>query len=695
MGERAAQSASMSGPASGRSDWYKVRMLNKARDFLLSLSRPQKIAVMLLADVIALPACLVAAYYLRLGGGEILERYGMNAPLIMALAAIPVFYICGLYRNVVRYMDISMLRKTGIGLAVLAVSTYIGCVLLDMPTPPRSSLLIYWFIAFSYVVCSRFGARNLLRTPLRKHIKAPRVAIYGAGEAGFQLVNAMRTSHAYTPVCFFDDDNRLANKHVAGLRVFALSRLNEVVRKYEIQQIVLAIPSASPERRRIIVNQLSHLSISVRTLPTMAEMVEGKVLESSIRDIQVEDLLGRKPVPPRRDLFSKCVTGKSVLVTGAGGSIGSELCRQIESQKPSELILLDHSEYALYAIEHELRERFPDTQISAYLGSVCEQEFVNRIVREHRVDTIYHAAAYKHVPLVEANMAAGIRNNVQGTWCVALAAAQNHVETCVLISTDKAVRPPNVMGASKRCAELIFQAFALRPNNRTVFSMVRFGNVLGSSGSVVPLFRSQIQRGGPITVTHPEVTRYFMLIPEAAQLVIQAGAMARGGEVFVLDMGEPVKIIDLARTMIQMSGLTEKTPGNPNGDIEIKVVGLRPGEKLYEELLIGGDTIPSEHPRILCSREHYLTLNQLEPLLDALYAACDGKSTLEIQTALQKLVPEYAPYTPLAERPPLPDAALPPSPLNQSTANAPALVQTQRAVHSPEDPGEIVVGHAT
>ncbi|MDH2239842.1 polysaccharide biosynthesis protein [Pigmentiphaga sp. GD03639] len=660
-------------------------MLTKLRNILLSFSRPQKIAVMVIADAIALPASLIAAFYLRLGDAIILQKYGISAPVIMALAAIPVFYFCGLYRTVVRYMDISMLRSTGIGLAIIAIGTYAGCLLFDLPTPPRSSLLIYWFIAFSYVVISRFGARNLLRTPLRKHLKAPRVAVYGAGEAGFQLVNAMRTSHAYAPICFFDDDTRLANKHVAGLRVYPLSRLDEVLHKHEIQQIVLAIPSASPQRRRTIVNRLSHLSIPVRTLPTMAEMVEGKILESAIREVQVEDLLGRKPVPPRSDLFSKCVTGKSVLVTGAGGSIGSELCRQIESQQPSQLILLDHSEYALYAIEHELKERFPDIELYAYMGSVCDISQLSQIVREHQVNTIYHAAAYKHVPLVENNMAAGIRNNVLGTWAVALTAAQNNIETCVLISTDKAVRPPNVMGATKRCAELIFQAFSLRPNNRTTFSMVRFGNVLGSSGSVVPLFRNQIQRGGPITVTHEDVTRYFMLIPEAAQLVIQAGAMAQGGEVFVLDMGDPVRIIDLARTMVEMSGLAVKDTDNPNGDIEIQVVGLRPGEKLYEELLIGGDTIPSEHPRILCSREHYLTLDQLEPMLEQLRIACTNGSSLDIRIALQRLVPEYTPYSLLSAR------SLP------KTVESPILAKGEGLVSTAQNwktERETAVGHA-
>src|SRR5690606_19524234 len=374
------------------------------------------------------------------------------------------------------------------------------------------------------------------------------------------------------------------------------------------------------------------------------ELVAGKISEHSIREIKVEDLLGRQPVPPRQDLFSKCIKNKSVLVTGAGGSIGSELCRQISSQRPAHLVLFDHSEYALYAIEQEIRKLLPTTQVSAYLGSVCDGGLLSQVISLHRVDTIYHAAAYKHVPIVESNMAEGIRNNVAGTLALAQAAARHQVETCVLVSTDKAVRPTNVMGATKRCAELVFQAFAAQPDHVTNFSMVRFGNVLGSSGSVVPLCREQIRRGGPVTVTHPEVTRYFMLIPEAAQLVIQAGAMSQGGDVFVLDMGDPVRIVDLARTMIEMSGLTEKTASNPNGDIEISVVGLRPGEKLYEELLIGDEVIDSEHPRIMCCHEQFLAWRDLEPRIAALFLACEQADSLAIRMALQALVPEYAPY---------------------------------------------------
>jgi FlaA1/EpsC-like NDP-sugar epimerase len=460
----------------------------------------------------------------------------------------------------------------------------------------------------------------------------------------------MRANHSYDPVCYFDDDRYLDNTRVAGLPVYQTAKLRSMVSRFGIQQVVIAVPSAAPERRRYIVNLLRGLDVPVKTIPMLAEMVEGDVSADQIREIKVEDLLGRLPVSPRRDLFAKCVAKKTVLVTGAGGSIGSELCRQIASQRPNHLILLDHSEFALYAIEHELRNRFPQQSMSAYLGSVCNEEMVDNVIKANRIETIYHAAAYKHVPLVEANMAEGIRNNVRGSYVVAQAAAKHHVETCVLVSTDKAVRPPNVMGASKRIAELIFQAFASSKDVTTTFSMVRFGNVLGSSGSVVPLFMNQIKNGGPITITHDKVTRYFMLIPEAAQLVIQAGAMARGGEVFVLDMGDPVKISDLARTMIEMAGRTEKTAHHPEGDIEIKTVGLRPGEKLYEELLIGDNVTASAHPRILRSEEHHLSFDQLEPLLEDLFEACAANRRLTIQMALQSLVPEYAPYSLVSER---------------------------------------------
>jgi len=627
-------------------------MTNWLSRWLIALPRRRKVALMVTADLLALPLCFGFALFLRAGSFELLAQYGVTPPLIIAACTIPVFSLSGLYRTVVRYFDLKVLWTTGASLACLVGLTYALSFLVHLDRLPRTGLLIYWFIAFSYVVISRFVARALLtrsqqNRQAHSERTALRVGIFGAGEAGFQLAIAMRASLSHKAVCFFDDDFTLDGKVFADLRVYHSNQMRKQIQQHAINEVVLAVPSLPIERRRQIVDKLHRYSVSVRTLPTLLELVDRKITVQSIRDIRVEDLLGRDIVPPREDLFAKCTQRKTVMVTGAGGSIGNELCRQIATQEPQRLILFDHSEYALYAIEQELRQRNPDLQITARIGSVCDADAVSAALRGQQVDTIYHAAAYKHVPLVEMNMSEGIRNNVLGSLTIADMADHFGVQTCVLISTDKAVRPTNVMGASKRIAELAFQAAATRATTRTTFSMVRFGNVLGSSGSVVPLFRKQIRAGGPITITHPDVIRFFMLIPEAAQLVIQAGAMAKGGEVFVLDMGQPVRIIDLARTMIEMSGLVERTRKNPAGDIEIKVVGLRPGEKLFEELLIGGEVTPSEHERILCSNEPFIEEAELRSKLESLFAACDIRDELEIQTMVQSLVPEYAPYSSL------------------------------------------------
>ncbi len=430
-------------------------MLAMLRRYLLALPRRQKIAIMVLSDLVFLPVALVGAFYLRLGSGALFQQYGVGAPIFMALCTIPVFYACGLYRNVVRFVDFSMIRSIGIGLTVLVLATVMLTSVFTSTSLSRSSLLIYWFIAFAYVMVSRFGARSLLRGPRVSRVRsAPRVAIFGAGEAGFQLVNALRSSQAYAPICFFDDDLSLSDTHVAGIRVYRGDMLRETVVALRIEQVVVAIASVEPETCRRILGQLRGLGVAVKTLPSLTELVAGRISVQSLREIKVEDLLGRQPVPPRKDLFSKCITGKSVLVTGAGGSIGSELCRQIASQDPVHLVLFDHSEYALYAIERELLKLLPAARVSAYLGSVCDGTLLSQVISAHRVDTIYHAAAYKHVPIVEGNMAEGIRNNVRGTLVLAQAAARHLVETCVLVSTDKAVRPTNVMGATKRCAEM-------------------------------------------------------------------------------------------------------------------------------------------------------------------------------------------------------------------------------------------------
>jgi FlaA1/EpsC-like NDP-sugar epimerase len=451
----------------------------------------------------------------------------------------------------------------------------------------------------------------------------------------------MQLSPDHLALCFLDDRADLQHKIVAGLPVYSPSTLGDAIFRHELEEIVLAIPSASSAQKRRLIERVEGAGLPVKILPGLFELVDGKAGMSDIREVDVADLLGRDPVPPDPALFARNIAGKVVLVTGAGGSIGSELCRQIASQRPLKLLLLDHSEFALYTIEHELRESWPGIELVACLGSVLDERLIRALLRTHLVRTIYHAAAYKHVPIVEVNMQQGLLNNVFGTLVIARAALDAEVETCILISTDKAVRPTNVMGASKRAAELIFQAAALRSGARTMFSMVRFGNVLGSSGSVVPLFRRQIEAGGPVTITHPDIIRYFMLIGEAAQLVVQSGAMARGGDVFVLDMGEPVRIADLARTMIHLSGLTERTPEHVDGDIPIEYIGLRPGEKLYEELLIGESVVPSGHPRIMCARERHIEPALLDKMLESLRTACEANDHATMLRQLRNLVPEY------------------------------------------------------
>jgi FlaA1/EpsC-like NDP-sugar epimerase len=629
----------------------KSDLINSLVHKLVAMNRWAKIALMLAVDCVALPFCFAIALLLRLGDFSATTSYGVAPHVMVGLVTIVVFALSGLYRAVIRYIDQYLLRSTGIGLALAIIGAYLISFFLNDQRLPRTALTIYWFIAFSYVVASRLITRALLRNRTGTPRKQKSLAIYGAGEAGAQLARAIRGSTKYRAICFFDDKVSLQNQNVAGLKVIHASRMAEVTRELGIGLIILAIPSATAARRRQIMHDAHEAGLEIKTLSSLLALGDEKISTQSIREIKIEDLLGRAPVPPRGDLFSKCVQGKNVLVTGAGGSIGSELCRQIVTVMPRHLHLLDHSEYALYTIAQELHVRFPTISIHAHLGSVCDQELVERIMREGGIDTVYHAAAYKHVPLVEANMAEGVRNNVVGAQIVVAAAEKFHVEACVLISTDKAVRPTNVMGASKRIAELIFQAAAASAS-KTTFCMVRFGNVLGSSGSVVPLFQQQIERGGPITITDPEIVRYFMLIPEAAQLVIQAGAMAKGGEVFVLDMGEPIKIVDLARTMIDMAGLRERNAQHPDGDIEIRHIGLRPGEKLYEELLIGDHATPSEHPCIMRTIEESLTSDVLHHLIDRLMQACHRNDPAEIKASIGGIVKEYAPQS--AGRPSMP-----------------------------------------
>lgn len=618
-------------------------MKNRIVKRFMALPSRAKVVLMVGGDAIFLPVCMLIAVALRLGSFKFALETGLLAQIALAWLAIPALGAAGLYRTVVRYIDLRVLLAASVALAVAVLITYGLAWAAGFSMLPRSALISFWFEAFVYVVTSRFLVRAMLHRSMT-HGGRSRVitAIFGAGDAGVQLARAMQYSNEYRPVCFFDDRRELHHKSVSALPVYSADAMAEVVERYDVAEIVIAIPSATVEEKRDLMERLAPLGLPVKILPGLTEWVGGSAGVADIRDLDVADLLGRDPVPPDPNLISRNITGKVVLVTGAGGSIGSELCRQVVAQQPACIVLLDHSEFALYAIDHELRamSAAKDVRVFAKLGSVLDQPLLEHIMRSYEVKTVYHAAAYKHVPMVEENIQQGLRNNVFGSRSVARAAAATGVETCILISTDKAVRPTNAMGASKRVAELVFQAAALGPT-KTLFSMVRFGNVLGSSGSVVPLFRQQILAGGPITITHPDIIRYFMLIPEAAQLVIQAGSMSRGGEVFVLDMGDPVRIVDLARSMIRLSGLTERTDANPDGDIEIKAVGLRAGEKLYEELLIGEDVIPSGHPRIMCARERHIEPSLMDKMLESLAQACNANDPATMRRQLSNLVPEF------------------------------------------------------
>jgi FlaA1/EpsC-like NDP-sugar epimerase len=515
---------------------------------------------------------------------------------------------------------------------------------------PWGTGFVYWSFGILYVAGSRFMMRDFLR---RQSRALENVIIYGAGAAGARLAINLMSSEECVPVAFVDDSRAMEGNVVSGIPVHSVKELPRLLTELSAERLLLAIPSASRRRRRSILRQLEKYPVHVQTVPDIHDLVSGRATLEELREVDVEDLLGRDPVPPKPELFKACIENRSVLVTGAGGSIGSELCRQVIRQRPTNLIILEQSEPDLYAIERELRvmaeKQSLDVDIVPVLGSVLNQTWMERLIRSFHVKTVYHAAAYKHVPLVEYNMAAGIHNNIFGTLRTALAAEQAGVDNFVLISTDKAVNPTNVMGATKRFAEMVLQGMVSR-GSRMRICMVRFGNVLASSGSVVPLFREQIRNGGPVTVTHRDIVRYFMTIPEAAQLVIQAGAMAEGGEVFLLDMGKPVKIDDLARKMIHLMGLEVRDENNPDGDIEIKYTGLRPAEKLYEELLISGNATGTEHERIWRANELSVSWSAIEAATKAMEGAIAAYDCERMREILQATVKEYAPPGGLVDR---------------------------------------------
>jgi FlaA1/EpsC-like NDP-sugar epimerase len=614
--------------------------------WLLGLPRAQK---RLLAIAMDSALCLWsawAAFYLRLGIW-VWPQGGQWLALVASVAiAIPLFVRGGLYNSILRHAGSPVLLLLVRAWLIYGAIFALIFTFISIDAIPRTVGLIQPVLLLVSIAASRAAAYYLLSGNFRRpspNAAIPRVLIYGAGQSGRQLARALRNRNEMRTIGFFDDDKSLHRGTLEGMPVYDPADALDVVRNLEATDVLLAIPSATRQRRRRIVELLRDSGVNIRILPGLVDLARGELHISDIRPLQVEDLLGREPVHPNPELLRQDITSKVVMVTGGGGSIGSELCRQIHDLGPTALIIVESSEFALYSIHRELvtHRRGGDTvQVVPLLASALDEDRIGAILRTYKPDTIYHAAAYKHVPLVECNFLEGLRNNVFGTFSTARLAAEYAVPKFVLVSTDKAVRPTNLMGASKRVSELAVQALAATFDT-TCFAIVRFGNVLGSSGSVVPLFREQIAAGGPITITHAEVTRYFMTIPEAAQLVVQAGAMAQGGEVFVLDMGEPVLIRDLALNMVQLSGLTVRDTRHPDGDIVIEEIGLRPGEKLYEELLIGENPRGTVHERIIHAREHFLPLEDLEPKLRRLRALIAEDDVDSALVLLKDLVPEY------------------------------------------------------
>ncbi len=616
--------------------------------WFLSLSRVVKRSIMLFVDVLLIVTILALSFSMRLG-----EWFWPQGDLVYLLffaplVAIPIFIKFGLYRAIVRYIGFKALWVIVQAVSLYALVWGVIALLSGVQGMPRSVILINWMLGMLLIGGSRIIGRwwfsDKKSYSVNAFDKRKNVLVYGAGSAGIQLATALTYSQELNPIAFIDDEPTLSNHQIMGLKVYSSNNLGELVASMKIEEVLLAIPSASRDRRNEIINNLEPYPVLVRTVPGVSELAQGKLKINDLNVVSINDLLGRDPVPPNQNYLRADITNKVVMITGAGGSIGSELCRQIIQLQPKKIVLFEQNEFSLYTIDQELIQKNLKIDIAPILGSVLDSKQVERVCKTFSVQTIYHAAAYKHVPMIELNNFSGIENNIFGTLSCAEAAVLSNVDTFVLISTDKAVRPTNIMGATKRFSEMILQALSKKYNDKaTNFSMVRFGNVLDSSGSVIPLFNKQIKEGGPVTVTDPAIIRYFMTIPEAAQLVIQAGAMSKGGDVFVLDMGEPVKILNLAKKMIHLSGLNIKDSNNPNGDIEILFTGLRPGEKLYEELLIGDSVLETEHQLILRSNEEMLPWSDLKLILNKLKTSVDKQNLEGARQALIEAVPGYKP----------------------------------------------------
>ncbi|WP_064685223.1 polysaccharide biosynthesis protein [Rhizobium bangladeshense] len=635
-----------------RSAWFLVPMQALVAP-LLAMPRAAKRALALLVDSSLCVLTIWLAYCFRLNEWTVLTGVQWLPVFVSLCMALPIFIVMGMYRAIFRYANMAAFIAVLKAIAIYGVAFMTIFTALSVPGVPRTVGILQPFLLLIAIGLSRLGIRYWLGDTYQRILHQntlAKVLIYGAGNSGRQLAGALTNSAELNVVGYLDDDPRLKGGIMGGLPIYDPSDLPVLAEALGVHNVLLALPSASRQRRNEILERIRKARVNVRTLPDLTALAQGRVAVSDIRELEIEDLLGREAVAPRQELLDKAMRKKVVMVTGAGGSIGGELCRQILRNAPSTLILIDQNEFSLYNIHAELLKlaelyQQESLQIVPILCSVRDHDRMEHIMQSWRPQTLYHAAAYKHVPLVEHNAVEGIKNNVMGTLITARAANKCGVLNFVLISTDKAVRPTNVMGASKRLAEMVLQALAAESavdRVRTNFSMVRFGNVLGSSGSVVPLFRQQIKEGGPVTLTHPKITRYFMTISEASQLVIQAGAMAEGGDVFLLDMGEPVRIADLARKMVELSGLTVRDEDNPEGDIELSVTGLRPGEKLYEELLIGDNPETTEHPRIMKAREDFLFWPELSKKLSLLNAALDRNDMVAARATLAELVSGYS-----------------------------------------------------
>ncbi|MDR9874051.1 nucleoside-diphosphate sugar epimerase/dehydratase [Pseudomonas allii] len=648
--------------------------MDSLRARLVGLPRRQKRFLQVVTDIVLVWGALWLAFVVRLGFDDLNNPFVVHLWLFLSapVIAIPLFIHFGMYRAVMRYFGndalIAIIKAVSLSALLLALVVYLYSN--HQTVVPRSIVFNYWWLSMVIIGGLRLAMRQYFQGDwftAAQHVPftnrddgLTKVAIYGAGAAGNQLVAALRLGRVMRPVAFIDDDSGISDRIISGLKVYKPKRIQQMIDDTGAEELLLAIPSSTRARRREILGYLEGYPLHVRSVPGFMDLASGRVKVDDIQEVDIADLLGRDPVPAQPELLERCIKNRVVLVSGAGGSIGSELCRQILTLEPTSLLLFDHSEYNLYCILSELEQRVQSELLNVtllpILGSVRHPDKLLDVMNTWSVDTVYHAAAYKHVPMVEHNIAEGILNNVIGTLNTAQAALQAGVENFVLISTDKAVRPTNVMGSTKRLAELVLQALSkeLAPTlfgdasnisrvNKTRFTMVRFGNVLGSSGSVIPLFHKQIQAGGPLTVTHPKITRYFMTIPEAAQLVIQAGSMGQGGDVFVLDMGEPVKIVELAEKMVHLSGLSIRSEKNPHGDILINFSGLRPGEKLYEELLIGDNVAATRHPMIMRANEELLGWEVLKTRLHGLLAAVEEGDFALVRQLLKETVSGYSP----------------------------------------------------